>query len=96
MKTLLYTLNPFSLAHGGLETQIVQSRAALEQLGVEAEFLRWRDGKQSGDVLHFFGRMPTPLLRLAQRRGMKVVLTDLLTEQGSRPAWRPPADARCC
>jgi glycosyltransferase involved in cell wall biosynthesis len=39
-------------------------------------------------VLHFFGRMPTPLLQMAQRKGMKVVLADLLAGQGSRPAWR--------
>jgi glycosyltransferase involved in cell wall biosynthesis len=88
MKTLFYTLNPFPLTHGGLQTQILQSRAALEQLGVEAECLRWWDGEQSGDVLHFFGRMPTPLLLMARQKGMKVVLSDLLTEQGSRPAWR--------
>jgi hypothetical protein len=37
-------------------------------------------------VLHFFSRMPTPL-QMAQRKGMKVVLADLLTEQGSRSGW---------
>ena len=87
MKVLFYQLKPFSLTHGGLQTQILQTREALARLGVETEFLRWWDGDQRGDVLHFFGRMPTPLLQLAQQKGMKVVLTDLLTEQGSRSGW---------
>jgi glycosyltransferase involved in cell wall biosynthesis len=87
MKVLLYQLKPFSLTHGGLQTQILQTRDALGKLGVQTDFLRWWDADQSGDVLHFFGRMPTPLLQLAQQKGMKVVLTDLLTEQGSRSRW---------
>jgi len=87
MKVLFYQLKPFSLTHGGLQTQILQTRDALSKLGVETDFLRWWDADQKGDVLHFFGRMPTPLLQLAQQKGMKVVLTDLLTEQGSRQGW---------
>ena len=87
MKVLFYALKPFSLTHGGLQTQVLQTREALGKLGVETEFLRWWDADQGGDILHFFGRMPTPLLRLAQQKGMKVVSTDLLTEQGSRASW---------
>jgi glycosyltransferase involved in cell wall biosynthesis len=87
MKVLFYQLKPFSLTHGGLQTQILQTREALVKLGVETDFLRWWDGDQAGNVLHFFGRMPTLLLQQAQQKGMKVVLTDLLTEQGSRPGW---------
>jgi len=87
MKVLFYALQPFSLTHGGLQIQILQIRQALEQHGVEANFLRWWDDGQRGDLLHFFGRMPTPMLRAAQQKGMKVVLSDLLTEQGSRPGW---------
>ena len=87
MKVLFYQLKPFSLTHGGLQTQILQTRAALERLGVQTDFLRWWDDGQTGDILHFFGRMPTPLLRTARQKGMKVVLSDLLTEQGSRSGW---------
>ena len=61
MKVLLYHLTPFALAHGGLQIQILQSRSALEKLGVEVEFLRWMDPGQTGDILHFFGRVPTYL-----------------------------------
>jgi glycosyltransferase involved in cell wall biosynthesis len=87
MKVLFYQLKPFLLTHGGLQTQVLQTRDALGKLGIEADFLRWWDPDQAGDILHFFGRMPTPLLQLAQQKGMKVVLTDLLTEQGSRSRW---------
>ena len=88
MKVLFYHLKPFSLTHGGLQTQILQTRKGLEQQGVECDYLRWWDDRQTGDILHFFGRMPTPMLRMAHQKGMKVVLSDLLTEQGSRPDWR--------
>jgi glycosyltransferase involved in cell wall biosynthesis len=88
MKVLLYCQVPFMLAHGGAQIQIEQTKAALEQQGVEAEWLRWWDGGQTGDILHYFGRMSPALMELAQRKGMKVVMADLLTAQGSRPAWR--------
>src|ERR1035437_7423736 len=84
MKVLFYHLAPFAFAHGGLQTQIVQTRKALEQLGVEVEFLRWWDHRQTGDILHFFGRLRKSNLQLAQGNGMKVVLAELLTAQGSR------------
>jgi glycosyltransferase involved in cell wall biosynthesis len=88
MKILFYAFKPFCLTHGGLQIQVLQTRDALQALGLETEFLRWWDPEQSGDILHFFGRMPPPLLLMAQQKGMKVVLTDLLTEQGSRARWR--------
>jgi glycosyltransferase involved in cell wall biosynthesis len=55
---------------------------------VAVEYLRWWDDTQTGDVLHHFGRIPTHLIRLAHAKGMKVVLADLLTEQGSRSEAR--------
>ena len=88
MKVLFYHLQPFALTHGGLQIQIVQSLSALEKLGVEVEYLRWMDPGQTGDILHFFGRMPTDLLQRAQARGMKVVMAELLTDPGARPRMR--------
>jgi len=88
VKVLFYHLMPFALAHGGLQIQILQSYGALLQLGVQVEFLRWMDPDQSGDILHFFGRVPTDLLKRAQERGMKVVQAELLTEPGARPRAR--------
>jgi glycosyltransferase involved in cell wall biosynthesis len=84
MKVLLDHHFPFALAHGGLQIQIVRTREALEKLGVETEYLRWYDGNQKGDILHFFGRIPLPLLQLARQKSMKIVMAELLTEQGSR------------
>src|SRR5690349_5184182 len=88
MKILFDHHVPFAVAHGGLQVQIQQTRAALLKLGVEVEFLRWYDGAQTGDVLHYFGRVPGQLLGLARDKGMKVVLAELLTEQGSRTPAR--------
>ncbi|MGO8926065.1 MAG: glycosyltransferase family 4 protein [Limisphaerales bacterium] len=84
MKVLFYHLVPFALAHGGLAIQILRTREALHEVGVEVEFLRWWDPSQTGDILHFFGRLGRGELELAQGKGMKVVLAELLTEQGSR------------
>jgi glycosyltransferase involved in cell wall biosynthesis len=88
MKVLFYHLVPFALAHGGLQIQICRSRDALKALGVEVEFLRWWDGQQSGDVLHFFGRLSMDHLQQAHGKGMKVIQAELLTEQGSRSPAR--------
>ena len=76
------------LAHGGFQIQIEQTKAALERIGVEIVFLEWWNDRQTGDILHFFGRVPTPMLQSAQAKGMKVVLAELLTEQGARPRGR--------
>jgi glycosyltransferase involved in cell wall biosynthesis len=88
IKILLNCNTPFMLAHGGAQIQIEQTKAGLEKIGLAVENLRWWDDTQTGDVLHFFGRMPIGILRLAQAKGMKVVLADLLTEQGSRSPGR--------
>ena len=88
MKVLFNCYVPFMLAHGGMQIQIEQTKVALEKLGVVVEPLRWWDANQSGDVLQQFGRLPGALVRLAQQKGMKVVLLDLLTEQGSRSPAR--------
>ncbi|MDB6021203.1 MAG: D-inositol-3-phosphate glycosyltransferase [Pedosphaera sp.] len=76
------------LAHGGAQIQIEQTKTALEKIGVTTEYLRWHDPNQTGDVLHFFGRIPLVLIQLAHQKGMKVVLADLLTAQGSRSPAR--------
>ncbi len=88
MKILLNCHVPFLLAHGGAQIQIEQTKAALEQIGVTVEYLRWWDDTQTGDVLHFFGRMPVELARLTQAKNIKVVMAELLTEQGSRSPGR--------
>jgi glycosyltransferase involved in cell wall biosynthesis len=88
MKILLDSHVPFMLAHGGGQIQIEQTKTALERVGVRVEYLRWWDDTQTGDILHFFGRIPVWLARLAQAKSIKVVMSELLTEQGSRSPGR--------
>ena len=57
---------PFSLTQGGTQRQIEQTQAALEEIGVVVEPLRWWDERQTGEVLQHFGRIPTHILRGAQ------------------------------
>ncbi|MDD5138883.1 MAG: glycosyltransferase [Verrucomicrobiales bacterium] len=84
MKVLINCPVPFMLAHGGAQTQIEQTVAALKHNGVEADFVRWWDGGQQADLIHFWGRMPADHIKLAQQKGIKVVIGELLTAQGSR------------
>ena len=84
MKILLNCSLPFSLAHGGWTTQIEQTRSALLALGLEVEPLRWWDTAQTGDVLHYFGRMAAEHIKFAQQKKIRVVMAELLTAPGSR------------
>jgi len=87
MRVLFDHPSPFRLAHGGFQIQIEQTRAALKELGVEVDWLRWWDDGQSGDVIHFFGRPSHWYVGAAQQKGMKVVSSELLTGLGSRGAF---------
>ena len=84
MKVLLDYHTPFALAHGGLQHQIVQTKAALELAGVETDYLRWWDEGQHADVIHFVGRPATEYINFAHGQGCKVVVAELLTATGSR------------
>lgn len=85
MKVLLNCGLPFSLAHGGHAIQIQQTQLALQGLGVEVEPMRWWDETQTGDVIHYFcGRMPPDQIRWAHQKNIRVVMSELLTGQGSR------------
>lgn len=84
MKALFDHPNPFLLAHGGFQTQIEETKKALEAVGVEVEWLRWWDNEQRGDLIHYFGRAHPGYIRQAQGKGIKVVMSELLTGLGSR------------
>lgn len=86
MKVLFDHPNPFLLAHGGFQTQIVQTKVALERIGVEVDWLRWWDDEQRGDLIHYFGRAHPAYIRQAQMKGIRVVMSELLTGLGSRGA----------
>jgi glycosyltransferase involved in cell wall biosynthesis len=84
MKILFEHQTPFLYAHGGLQSQIEQTKLALEKTGVEVEWIRWWDDTQQGDIIHFFGRAPAHHIEFAHQKGMKYVMAELLTGQGSR------------
>ncbi len=88
MKLIFDCATPFFLAHGGLTIQVRQTLAALRQLGVEVAYARWWEDDQPADVIHFFGR-PTPLYAaLCRQKQRRLVISDLLTAQGSYSAGR--------
>jgi glycosyltransferase involved in cell wall biosynthesis len=98
MKILFNCSLSFALAHGGWSIQIERTASALRQLGLEVEYMRWWDEGQKGDVIHFFGRMPTGQLEFAHQKGIKVVMAELLTAQGSRSRrqlWVQRTISRC-
>jgi glycosyltransferase involved in cell wall biosynthesis len=84
MKVLFDHSWPFMLAHGGFQIQIEQTKAALENSGLKVEMLRWWDDRQTGEVIHYFGRPTAGYIDLAHRKGLKVVMAELLTGLGSR------------
>jgi glycosyltransferase involved in cell wall biosynthesis len=84
VKVLVNCTLPFALAHGGQAIQIQQTMAALTGIGVIVEPLRWWDENQTGDLILYFGRMPADQIRFAHQKKFKVVISDLLTAQGSQ------------
>jgi glycosyltransferase involved in cell wall biosynthesis len=84
MKILINCHLPFLLAHGGQQIQIERTIQGLQAGGLEVETLRWWDARQTGDVIHCFGRMPSGQIELARQKGMRVVMAELLTGPGSR------------
>ncbi len=86
VKILVNCTFPFALAHGGLAIQIQQTMTALSGIGLTVAPLRWWDETQTGDLIFNYGRMPAEHIRFAHRKGMKVVMAELLTSQSSRSA----------
>src|SRR5882724_6468932 len=84
MKVLFDHHLPFALTHGGLEQQLVETKAALEKIGFEADYVRWWDAAQCGDIIHFIGRPTADYISFAHGRGCKVIIAELLTATGSR------------
>jgi glycosyltransferase involved in cell wall biosynthesis len=84
MKILFDHPWPFALAHGGFQIQIEQTKAALDQLGVEVEHTRWWDESQTGDIVHYFGRPTAGYVDFAHAKNRKVVVAELHSGMGSR------------
>ncbi len=75
---------PFFLAHGGATTQVVETANALKEHGVEVEYARWWDGKQTGDLIHTFGTPKKAYIEFAHAKGMPVINTTLFTATCNR------------
>lgn len=88
MKILVNCPLPFALAHGGQQIQIERTLAALRSGGVEVEPVRWWDETQTGDLIHYFGRMPAGHIKLAHQKNLPVVIGELLTGAGSRSGFQ--------
>jgi len=88
MKALLNHTIPFSLAHGGVTNIVHRTYDVMLDCGLEAEYLRWWDTEQLGDILFHFGRPPITLIRFAKSAGLIVVAEHVLTGLVSRPSWK--------
>lgn len=84
MRVIFDHPNPFLLSHGGFQIQIEQTYVSLRQIGVTVDYLRWWDDRQPVDIIHYFGRPPLPYVQMAQKKGIRVVMEQLLTGVGSR------------
>ena len=84
MRVILDHPHPFLLSHGGFQIQIEQTHDALHRAGVAVEYLRWWDDQQAADIIHYFGRPSIAYVNLAQKKGIRIVMSQLLTGLGSR------------
>jgi glycosyltransferase involved in cell wall biosynthesis len=84
MKVLFYHPWPFALAHGGFQIQIEQTKAALERRGLEVEYVRWWDERQSGDLIHHFGIPSVFYLSTVREKGTPIVVTHLFSATCNR------------
>jgi glycosyltransferase involved in cell wall biosynthesis len=84
MRIILDHPNPFLLSHGGFQIQIEQTYSALREAKVEVEYLRWWEDRQPADIIHYFGRPSPAYVNLAKKKGIRIVMAQLLTGLGSR------------
>ena len=84
MKVIISTTPSFFLTHGGVQTLVESVMRELAGLGVEVEPERWWDENQEADIIHYFNRPTSTNVQLAQSKGFKVVMTELLDQTASR------------
>ncbi len=88
MKVLIDHSVPFSLAHGGLQKQIEETKRALERRGIDVEYVRWWDDGQKGTLIHSFGIPSSHYLDVARKNKMPVVVTSVFSATCNRSAIR--------
>jgi glycosyltransferase involved in cell wall biosynthesis len=86
VKVLFDHPHPFLLAHGGFQTQIEQTKQALESVGVEVEWLRWWDDQQKGDLIHYFGKPDLSYVDFAHSKGYKIVTSLIISGTTAKTA----------
>jgi glycosyltransferase involved in cell wall biosynthesis len=84
MRVILDHPHPFLLSHGGFQIQIEQTYSALREARVDVDYLRWWEDRQTADIIHYFGRPTGEYVNLAKKKGIRVVMAQLLTGLGSR------------
>jgi glycosyltransferase involved in cell wall biosynthesis len=85
MKILIDFFNvPFYLAHGGAQTQVMETISGLREIGVDVELARWWDGKQSADIIHAFGVPNMTYINFAREKHIPIVNTTLFTATCNR------------
>ena len=84
MKVLFDHSMPFFLAHGGTQVQLEQTQNALTKLGIKVEPVRWWDLQQTGDIIHYLGRPNETYIQLAHKKGMRIIMAELLGGVGAR------------
>jgi len=84
MKVLFDHASPFLLSHGGFQVQIQETKAGLENEGIQVEYLRWWDENQKGDLIHYFGLPSLSYLNQMQTKKVPLVCTHLLTGSCNR------------
>jgi glycosyltransferase involved in cell wall biosynthesis len=87
-KVAFFSYDPACLVHGGFQIQIQETMLALQSLGCDTHYLEWWNQRQKPDIIHVFGRPQGMMIQYAHQKGIKVVFSDLLTEQGSRSKVR--------
>ncbi len=88
MKVLLHQFVPMATPMSQPQRLMIGLRAALISEGVDADFFRWYDGDQTGDIMHFWGRIPSGLVRLAHQKNLRVVFTENLWKHRHESEWK--------
>jgi len=72
-----------------MQTQVEQTQAALQSIGLEVEPLRWWDDSQKGDLIHNFGVAPLEHIEMARaHKNVPVVMTNLFSATCNRTNFR--------
>ncbi|MDW8482507.1 MAG: hypothetical protein RML14_11730 [Meiothermus sp.] len=81
LKVIFFAPRPFSLTFGGSEIQLLETKAALEALGISVEFANYfsMDQISKGSVVHLFGSdyIFAQLSRLLKGKGVPYVVSPI-------------------